>query len=152
MTDFVSEYHKASDEKLLQLWEERSQLLEEAQSALASEIRNRGLYTPVQTPSVAMTEPPNPDERLVPLARFSTTPQAEMVRELLSQNGLACVLQGGNFGALEPLPWQGGFSEIRLLVRQTELSRAHELYEAFFASNEAALQEDEDTSEQQDEQ
>ena len=69
-----------------------------------------------------------------------------MVRELLSQNGISCVLQGGNFGALEPLPWPGGFSEIRLLVSQNDLSRAQELYEAFFVNNDAALQEGEDTS------
>ena len=67
-----------------------------------------------------------------------------MVRELLSQNGIASVLQGGNFGALEPLPLPGGFSEIRLLVPQNELSRAQDLYEAFFVSDEAALQEGED--------
>jgi hypothetical protein len=69
-----------------------------------------------------------------------------MVRELLSQNGIACVLQGGTFGGLEPLPWGGGFSEIRLLVMQNDLSRARELYEAFFVNNEAPLQEGEDTS------
>jgi hypothetical protein len=88
-----------------------------------------------------MAEQANRDERLVPLALFSTTPEAEMVRELLSQNGIACVLQGGNFGALEPLPRQGGFLEIRLLVSQNELLRAQELYEAFFVSNDAALTE-----------
>jgi hypothetical protein len=57
----------------------------------------------------------------------------------------SCVLQGGNYGALEPLPRQGG-SEIRLLVSQNELSCARELYEAFFVSNQAAPQEGEDIS------
>ena len=90
-----------------------------------------------------MAEHLNRDESLVLLARFSTASEAEMVRELLSQNGIACVLQGRSFGALEP---QGVFSAIRLLVSQNELSRAQELYEAFFVSNEAALQEDKDTS------
>ena len=92
-----------------------------------------------------MAEQPNRDGRLVPLARFSTASEAKMVRELLSRNGIACVVQGGNFGALEPLPRQGGFSEIRILVLQNELSRALELYEAFFVSSEGALREDEDT-------
>jgi hypothetical protein len=101
-----------------------------------------------------MTEQPSRDEQLVPLAHFSLAPEAEMVRELLSQNDIACVLQGGSFGSLEPLPRPGGFSEIRLLVGQTDLSRAQELYEAFFVSTEAALQEDDDinASAQQDEQ
>ena len=92
-----------------------------------------------------MAEQPNRDEPMVLLARFSTASEAEMVRELLSQNDIACVVQGGNYGALEPLPRQGGFSEIRLLVPQNELSRALELYEAFFVSSEGALREDEDT-------
>lgn len=69
-----------------------------------------------------MAEQPNRDERMVLLARFSTASEAEMVRELLSQNDIACVVQGGNYGALEPLPRLGGFSEIRLLVLQNELS------------------------------
>ena len=90
-----------------------------------------------------MAEQLHGDERLVQLARFSTAAEAEMVRVLLSQNGIPSVLQGGNTGALNP--WRPGF-EIRLLVSQNELSRAQELYEAFFVSNEAALQEGEDTS------
>lgn len=93
-----------------------------------------------------MAEHLNLDESLVLLARFSTASEAEMVRGLLSQNGIACVLQGGNYGALEPLPRLGGFSEIRLLVSQTELSCARELYEAFFVSNQAAPQKGEDIS------
>ncbi len=79
-----------------------------------------------------MAERQDQDERLVMLARFSTLPEAEMLRELLSTNGIACVLQGANFGALEPLPRLGGYSEIRLLVPEDELSRAKEFYEAFF--------------------
>ena len=75
---------------------------------------------------------------MVLLARFSKASEAEMVRELLSQNDIACVVQGGNYGALEPLPRLGGFSEIRLLVLQNELSRALKLYEAFFVSSEDA--------------
>ena len=92
-----------------------------------------------------MAEQPNRDEPMVLLARFSKASEAEMVRELLSKNDIACVVQGGNYGALEPLPRRGGFSEIRLLVLQNELSRAVELYEAFFVSGEDALREDEDT-------
>ena len=92
-----------------------------------------------------MAEQPNRDERMVLLARFSTASEAEMVRELLSQNDIACVVQGGTYGALEPLPRLGGFSEIRLLVQQNELRRALELYEAFFVRSEDALREDEDT-------
>ena len=93
-----------------------------------------------------MNEQQDRDERLLTVARFATAPEAEMMRELLSNNGIDCVLQGANYGALEPLPRTGGFSEVRLLVPAKELSRAQELYEAFFVSDEAALDEGEDTS------
>ena len=41
-----------------------------------------------------LAEQPNRDERMVLLARFSKASEAEMVRELLSQNDIACVVQG----------------------------------------------------------
>jgi len=51
MTDFQSEYQNLTDGELRHLWRERSQLLEEAKSALAFEIRNRGLSMPAEMPS-----------------------------------------------------------------------------------------------------
>lgn len=42
-TDFNAEYHSRTDEDLLQLWVERSELLPEAQVALQNEIARRGL-------------------------------------------------------------------------------------------------------------
>jgi hypothetical protein len=155
LQDFVKDYQAKCDEELIQLAVAPEQLTSEARLALQGELSRRQISIAEDSgvsQGHAMTEQPNQDERLVPLALFSTTPEAEMVCELLSQNGVACVLQGGNFGALDPLPRQGGFSEIRLLVRQTELPLAQELYEAFFVSNEGALQEDEDISASADQQ
>ncbi len=43
LTDFRHEYGKLADEELLQLASDRSSLVEEAKSALDSEMRNRGL-------------------------------------------------------------------------------------------------------------
>ena len=43
MNDFSDEYHHRSDEELLQLWVERSQLASEARRALQSEIHKRSL-------------------------------------------------------------------------------------------------------------
>ena len=69
---------------------------------------------------------------LVPLASFSTSMEAGMVRQLLVNNGIRVTLQGANFGALEPLPMLGGFSEIQLLVPEAQWDSALALYRAFF--------------------
>ncbi len=74
-------------------------------------------------------------EGLVTLATFARAPEAGMVCELLSNSGIPCVLQGANYGALEPLPLIGGFSEIRLLVQRQDYQRAKDAYEAFFAGD-----------------
>ncbi|MBO0719737.1 MAG: DUF2007 domain-containing protein [Blastocatellia bacterium] len=72
------------------------------------------------------------NNELVTLAHFSNAADAGMACELLVNNGIAAILSGANFGALEPLPMFGGFSEIELLVPACELERAQELYDAFF--------------------
>lgn len=83
----------------------------------------------------------NPDElKLKTVAYFSNSAEAGMVKELLENNGLTTVLQGGNFGGLEPLLMPGGYSEIRLSVAESDYDRARELYQAFFSS-EAAFDE-----------
>ena len=67
-----------------------------------------------------------------------------MARELLANNGIDAILQGAFFGGLEPLLTPGGFSEIQLLVPEDEFERARQLYEAFFESEQQALNEDEE--------
>jgi Putative prokaryotic signal transducing protein len=79
----------------------------------------------------------------VTLAHFAKTTEAEMARELLANNGINAVLQGGHFGGLEPLLTPGGFSEIQLLVPEHEFETARQLYEAFFESEDHALEEGE---------
>lgn len=81
---------------------------------------------------------------LATVAYFSNVAEAEMARELLANNGIDAILQGANFGALDPLPMPGGFSEIQLLAPENELERAKQLYEAFFVSEQAALREGEE--------
>jgi hypothetical protein len=80
----------------------------------------------------------------VTLAHFAKSAEAEMARELLTNSGVDAILQGANFGALEPLLMPGGFSEIRLLVPEDQFKRAEQLYEAFFESDQQALKEDEE--------
>jgi periplasmic divalent cation tolerance protein len=72
--------------------------------------------------------------KLKTVAYFSNSAEAGMVRELLENNGISAVMQGGNFGGLEPLLIPGGYSEIRLSVAEKDFDRARELYQAFFSS------------------
>lgn len=88
------------------------------------------------------------DTGLVTLAYFSNAAEAGMACELLANNGINASLRGANFGALEPLPMVGGFSEIRLMVQADDLERAQEIYNAFFESEEESLEEDEDVTDE----
>jgi Putative prokaryotic signal transducing protein len=90
----------------------------------------------------------NDESELVTLAYFSNAAAAGMACELLLNNGIDAILQGANFGALDPLPMVGGFSEIELLVPAAALERARELYYAFFESEESSLPENEDVSDE----
>jgi len=80
----------------------------------------------------------------VTLAHFAKSAEAEMARELLAGNGIDAVLQGAYFGGLEPLLTTGGFSEIQLLVPEDDFERARQLYEAFFESEQQALDDGEE--------
>jgi hypothetical protein len=86
----------------------------------------------------------NNDSEFVTLAYFSNAAEAGMACELLLNNGIDASLRGANFGALDPLPMVGGFSEIQLIVRAGDLERSQELYNAFFKSRNAILPENED--------
>jgi hypothetical protein len=86
------------------------------------------------------------DTEFVTLAYFANAAEAGMACELLLNNGIDASLRGANFGALDPLPMVGGFSEIQLIVPAGDLERSQELYNAFFKSREAILPENEDVS------
>lgn len=91
-----------------------------------------------------MPETKDPNAEFKPLAYFSNPAQAGMARELLLGNGISAVLQGANFGGLEPLPMVGGYSEIQLLVPSAEFEQAQDLYRAFFENDDATLTEDQE--------
>jgi uncharacterized protein YaeQ len=57
MDDFAGEYQHRSDEELLQLWVERSQLVEEARHALKNEIHKRALFTKAECATDVWAEP-----------------------------------------------------------------------------------------------
>ena len=64
----------------------------------------------------------------VPLQSFKTSAEAEMVRELLDQNGIRSFVQGGDFAVIP-----SSFSqEVVVMVDERDLDRAVEIYEAYF--------------------
>lgn len=73
--------------------------------------------------------------QFIRLAPFASAAEAGMVAELLGNNGIRVVLQGANFGGLEPLRLPGGFSETWVLVPEAQLDQALDLYQAFFVRN-----------------
>lgn len=68
----------------------------------------------------------------VPLAHFANSAEAEMALEMMHNNGIRAVLSGEYFGALDPLPLPGGFSEITMLVASADFGTAREIYDAYF--------------------
>ncbi len=78
---------------------------------------------------------------LVELASFSNVSEAEMIKELLGKNEVRSVLRG----EVDPIGIASGAESTTLLVEEKDLSRAHELYEAYFAgdASESALSDQE---------
>ena len=80
----------------------------------------------------------------VPLQSFKTGAEAEMVRELLEQNGIRSFVEGGDFAVIP-----SSFSqEVVLMVDERDLDRAIEIYKAYFdAESTAPVTEDQSESE-----
>jgi hypothetical protein len=66
---------------------------------------------------------------LVKLAGFSTVAEAEMMQELLEDNGIGTLIRGET----DPIGIPSGAARIELLVAGDDLARSTELYEAFCA-------------------
>jgi hypothetical protein len=82
---------------------------------------------------------------LVELARFSKPGEAEMVKELLGNNGIDAIVQGASLGDL----WPGGLADTLVLVKGSDRERAQQLYDAFFEPQEGDdLPEDADVPEE----
>ena len=56
--------------------------------------------------------------------------EAQMIEELLKNNGIDCTLQGDVVST--PWPTVSDLDEVRVFVRRTDLQRAQELVEGFF--------------------
>ncbi len=83
---------------------------------------------------------------LTELASFATVAEADMIRELLETNGIRTVVRGES----DPIGTASLAAPTTLLVENRDLSRARELYDAFFAGEqeegEQAASEEEDPS------
>jgi hypothetical protein len=70
----------------------------------------------------------------VPLQSFKSSAEAEMVNELLVNNGIRSFVEGGDFAVIP-----GSFSqEVVVMVDERDLSRAVEIYEAYFDADQPA--------------
>ena len=69
------------------------------------------------------------DEPLV-IVRICGPTEAEMIQEMLANNGIDCTLQGEN--AAEALPATSDLDEVRVWVRGADLAAAKDIVDAFF--------------------
>lgn len=83
-------------------------------------------------------DPGESDARFVTLHTLSSPPEAEMVNDILQQNGIRSVIQAGANDAFAPV-----FSAVSLgvaiLVDERDLDRAKEVYASFFGDDTSPL-------------
>jgi putative signal transducing protein len=72
------------------------------------------------------------------LHNFNSPPEAEMVNDLLSQNGIRSVVRSGGSDALSPLLSSTALGAA-VLVDERDYDRARELYTAFFGDDATPL-------------
>jgi hypothetical protein len=94
---------------------------------------------------VALVERLNPatshddsEANFVHLHHFASPPEAEMVNDILRQNGLRSAVQAGSLDALSPLLSSVGPGSA-VLVDERDYDRALELYHAFFGDDTSPL-------------
>jgi hypothetical protein len=79
------------------------------------------------------------DSEPIRLRSFSNGAEAEMVRETLEQNGIRAFVEGGDFAVIP-----SSFSqEVVVMVDERDLTRAIEIYEAYFNAESPAPAEEE---------
>lgn len=78
------------------------------------------------------------EARFVQLHHVGSPVEAEMVNDLLRQNGIRSVVQSGGAGALTPLLSSVADGTV-ILVDERDLDRAQELYAAFFGEDTTPL-------------
>jgi hypothetical protein len=71
-----------------------------------------------------------PDNEPLETVAVAGPAEAQMIEELLKNNGIECTLQGDVVST--PWPTVSDLDEVRVLVRRTDVPRAEELVEGFF--------------------
>ncbi|HEX8292128.1 MAG TPA: DUF2007 domain-containing protein [Pyrinomonadaceae bacterium] len=74
------------------------------------------------------------EARFVPLHNIGSPAEAEMVADILQQNGVRAAVQSGGADALSPLLSSASPGAL-VLVDERDFDRARELYDSFFGSD-----------------
>jgi hypothetical protein len=80
------------------------------------------------------TERDHSEARFVPLHNIGSPTEAEMVADMLGQNGVRVAVQSGGSDALSPLLSSASPGAL-VLVDERDLDHARELYESFFGGD-----------------
>jgi hypothetical protein len=78
------------------------------------------------------------EARFVPLHNLGSPAEAEMVNDILTQNGIRSVVKSGGadaFSALLSATWEGAM----ILVDERDVDRAREVYQSFFGADATPL-------------
>lgn len=78
------------------------------------------------------------EARFVPLHNVGSPAEAEMVHDILSQNGIRSAVQSGGMDAFSPLLSTSAPGAL-IIVDERDLDRAQEIYQAFFGSDTTPL-------------
>jgi hypothetical protein len=78
------------------------------------------------------------EARFVPLHNVGSPAEAEMVNDILSQNGIRSAVQSGGMDAFSPLLSTTSPGAI-VLVDERDFERAQELYDSFFGGDTTPL-------------
>lgn len=84
------------------------------------------------------TGPDDSEARFLPLHKLGSPVEAEMVNDILTQNGIRSMVKSGGADALSPLLSATGEGSM-VLVDERDFDRAQELYSAFFGSDTTPL-------------
>ena len=84
------------------------------------------------------TEKDYSEARFVPLQNIGSPAEAEMVHDILTQNGIRAAVQSGGMDAFSPLLSTSSPGAL-VLVDERDLDRAQEIYESFFGGDTTPL-------------
>src|ERR1043165_8473679 len=71
-----------------------------------------------------------PDDEPLDMVAVAGPSEAQMIEEMLKNNGIECTLQGDVVST--PWPTVSDLDEVRIFVKRVDASRAQELVEGFF--------------------